>query len=64
VGVGLQPIATIATHFKKLSKKKTLRKFSVLGGIGGKPACPPAQGELRPMQDQPAKEPRTECRKL
>ena len=41
VGVGLQPIATVATYFEKLSKKKTPRKFSVLGGNGGKPACPP-----------------------
>jgi hypothetical protein len=52
VGVGLQPVATIATYLKKLSKKKTLRKFSVLGGIGGKPACHPfpAHGVLRAMK--------------
>jgi hypothetical protein len=49
VGPDLQPVATIATYFKKLSKKRPQRKFSVLGGNGGKPACPPAQGELRSL---------------
>ena len=50
-GVGLQPVATIATYLKKLSKRSQT-KFSVLGGNGGKPACHPfpAHGVLRAMK--------------
>lgn len=52
VGASLQPVATIATYFKKLSKKRPQRKFSVLGGNVGKPACHsfPAHGDLRAMK--------------
>ncbi len=49
-GAGFEPVATLATSFKKIVEIKEYgESFSVLGGKGGKPGYA-AHGELRAMQ--------------